>query len=339
MKSLLAVRCPPRWVSQLAVNPYRQKLWPGLVSLHQVDRHLFPCDAAYQDTPSESEREPVVKLLNEIIERHNVTHALVTQKLLWYSDVVEQVYRARGVDLTWCEMFFDYRAIFDRSGLHYCRRNDLEDYGGLPMEWGNPRFPRSDRQAQPAEMDRENLSQKLNASGGEIVVFGQVPHDMALREFPGLTYAEWLHQLFTRNPQTTFLFKHHPLAPTEGVEQHPNVRVVNENLRSLLLAFSYFAAFSSTTIFEGAILGKRFLTGGYHLLRGHSLQASRAEDLENARAKLAGQDDIQQNECLPRRRRLAFICNAYALRLDGLALVERLTRSSTDFFQGGFWRL
>jgi capsule polysaccharide export protein KpsC/LpsZ len=164
-----------------------------------------------------------------------------------------------------------------------------------------------------------------------IVVLGQVPHDMALVETPGLKYNDWLDAMFRNNLDTFFLFKHHPLAKTTlPLENYSNVMVINENIASLWAAFDHFAAYSSTTIFEGMDRGKKFATGGYHFCSGLTLQINTADGMKNLMEQLRAYE-IPEEAWM---RRQTFMCNHYSVPMSSPRLWDRMTMPSQKFFGG-----
>ena len=152
---------------------------------------------------------------------------------------------------------------------------------------------------------------------------------MAVKEYPGLSYYEWLDALFRNNLKTFFLFKHHPLAKTEiPLQSYSNVQVIDENIASLWDTFNLFAAFSSTTIYEGMARGKKFATGGYHFCSGLTLDVHTAEAAKNLMEQLQAYQ-IPQEAWL---RRQLFLCNHYAIHIASPRLWDRMTMTSEQFF-------
>jgi hypothetical protein len=328
------VRMASPWMSYIDKNPALTAL-PKLVvgQIRDMDKpHLAVCTGKNWVVCNHQvigeQRNRVYRELVEMFTVHEIRYVVATQKLLWYSDVLEQVCRDLKIELTWCEIFFDDRIIMDRTGLQYCKDNDIHYESTIkPAE---PILPKKTRLKQPSSMPAAELLTKLKVvkSDETVVVLGQVPHDMALRQFPGLSYPEWLHAIFTHNHGTTFLFKHHPQAPTAGIEKYSNVRVINEGLDSLWGAFSLFASFSSTTIFEGMIRGKKFATGGYHFCSGLTPTVHSTAEAKGLVEKLRAHETPQEAWT----RRLTFICNHYTIPLTSPNLWKRMTTTSEQYF-------
>jgi hypothetical protein len=316
--SVLIARWPPAWVALAA--PLLRKRYGTIVVLTQNPAEYPEADYVYRDAPVPSDPRPSEKIVDMLLNVAKVELVVTVQKLLWYSDILERRAADLGIPLVWTEAFFDQRIIVDKVGLQYCRDNELVHETGFGRL--EPLLPGRTREPQPA-------SGHLPAGPDDVFVFGQVPYDMALVQYPGLGYEAWLDRLFLSRPDTTFWFKHHPVAPTPGLERHPNVRVVDVPLALAFEACRRFAAFSSTTIFEGMCRGKWFVTGGHHFCSGHGLSVEAPDPGDGS--WLDRLIDHRPDPDLVRQR-LAFVCNAYTQPLDSPALIERFDLPSQPFF-------
>jgi hypothetical protein len=331
---LAIVRVPVAWAPLFAENPTLKgipQLWTGQEDEKLYKQHCSGPDwhhyrhSVMPSAPAKARRELVSLFMG-----YHVDYALVCQKLLWYSNLVEEVCQELGIPLVWCENFFDNRLILDRVGLQYCRDNEMYFESVVKPE---PLMELSGRtrQKQPDTLTVDELMIKLQipVPTEPVVVLGQVPHDMALVEYPGLPYYEWLDALFRNNLETYFLFKHHPLAKTEiALQNYANVQVIDENIATLWDAFSLFVSFSSTTIYEGMVRGKKFATGGYHLCSGLTLEIPTAESMKHLGEQLEAFQFRQ--EAWIRRR--TFLCNHYAIHISDPRLWKRITTTSEQFF-------
>jgi hypothetical protein len=330
---LAIVRLPRVWMLLIDQNP-------ALKSVRKLFTGQEPYDLCRQTCPGPMwtvhfhsvkglKHARVYHEIKSLFHRCKVSHALVTQRLLWYSVLVERVCRELGIQLTWCEVFFDDRIIMDRQGLQYCKDNDIhyEAIGSAEL----PLLPQKTRQPQPTTMPPEALRAKLGVVDlpNTVVVMGQTPYDMAVKEYPWVGYEAWLDALFRNNLSTWFLFKHHPQAKTPGIENYSNVRVIDESLESLWGAFDLFASFSSTTIFEGMIRGKKFATGGYHFCSGLSLPVHTAVEARNLVERLKAYSIPTEAW----NRRLFFVCNRYTVPLNSPRLWERMNKPSKKYFE------
>lgn len=330
---LAIVRLPSAWMPYFTDNPALRDIPKLCTGQEAFDLYHQNCPgpnwSVYRHNVAPGCSDQAYRELLRLFSAYKIRYALVAQKLIWYSDLVEKACLELGIQLVWCECFFDDRIILDRVGLQYCKENEIHFESVVKPAPLLPLTGRT-RQAQPAALTTEELMAKLQipVPGEPVVVLGQVPQDMALKEYPGLSYVDWLDALFRNNLSTYFLFKHHPLMKTPGIERYSNVQVIDENIETLWNSFQLFAAFSSTTIFEGMTRGKKFVTGGYHLCSGLTLEVLIASQA----SKLVEQLHAYQ---LPREawlRRQMFLCNYYAIPMSSSRLWERITTSSEQFF-------
>lgn len=265
------------------------------------------------------------------LKHHNISHVLACQRLIWYSNIIEELCSELQLPLTWCELFFDNRIIVDKAGLQYCAKNDIHfESVGVPSD---PELPTATRLRQPEGLAKEVIYKQYDVGDPDdvVVVLGQTPFDMSLLEYPMDCYEQWLDKLFKSNPKTKFLFKHHPICETISARKYPNVHEISENLYSLYTAFNNFAAFSSTTIFEGLIRRKKFVTGGYHLCSGKGLTIEpgiTGTYLSGITKQL--KEHVIPEEAL--QRRIWFLCNRYSIPLASPVLADRIVMTSEEFF-------
>jgi hypothetical protein len=330
---LAIVRLPRIWMPLIDANPALKHIPKLFTGQEPLDLCKKTCSGktwtVHHHKVTNLKHVRVYQEILALFRQYKVSHALVTQRLLWYSQLVGQVCKELGIQLTWCECFFDDRIIMDRLALQYCKDNDIKYEVIGPLE--PPLLPKKTRQPQPATLAPEELRAKLGVTdpANTVVVLGQTYYDMAVVEFPWLNYGRWLEALFKANPKTQFLFKHHPQKATPLIETYKNVRVINESLESLWGAFDLFASFSSTTIFEGMIHGKKFATGGYHFCSGVSMPVHAPEEATNLVERLKAYT-IPTDAW---NRRLFFICNRYTVPLVSPHLWERMNKPSKQYFE------
>jgi len=339
---LLLVRIFGHWSAQIAKNPEIAKnyetvalCWAGA---HGYDPSNFA--GLYQgiDHGGPGAPEGIVALTREIIQKHNVRKCIILTPLYWFSNAVKEALDEAEVDTIWSEVFPDNRIILDRAGCQYTADNDIVRHApAFPDVPADP--PKSTRFRQPDARTPAEIRAAAKIENGQpvVVVLGQVPGDHALLDTTGgMNYYRWLHSIFTKNPNTAFLFKQHPAgknnvnARTKNIEMYHNVRIVDESIFSLFLAFDAFAAFSSTAIMEGVIQGKAFATGGHHFINHPDLclRLSSPEDAENLYEKIRAfksDDDL-------RKRWIAFLTRGYTMRPSSPLLSQRLAVSSGQFF-------
>jgi hypothetical protein len=331
------IRIDPRWIYHLERNPalsQEYKMYIGQVTV--PDEISSSVNKGWDFIFHKADKIDAAKARAELkfwFEHHHITHVVTCQRLLWYSEMVESLCQELNLPLTWCELFFDNRIIMDRSGLQYCEKNDLhfESVGTLE----DPLFPSATRWTQP-ELAAPTLLYKAcrveSSDDDVVIVLGQTPYDMSLREYPQVCYEQWMDDLFNSNPKTKFMFKHHPSCETLAAKRYPNVFDIHANLVSLFNAFDRFASYSSTTIFEGLIRRKKFVTGGYHFCSGKGLTIEPGI----TGTYLSGITEQLKAHVIPEealQRRLWFICNRYTVPLSSPRLVDRITLSSEEFFK------
>lgn len=332
---LLIARLDPRRTAALAANPaLLAEFGPPVVVAQTLTPEVWDpvrplCREVYLDLPDASKPHTSRDLLDSVVRQHDVGYVLAPQKLLWYSDVLQRVAAHYQVQLVWTEAFFEDRMIFDRAGLQYCESNDLHTYWLKPSP--PPRPMDTARERQPAAAIRSAILAKYRLAGdaNPVVVLGQTPYDMSLVQYPWVGYRPWLTALLKNNPETTFLFKHHPLAETPGVAAH-NLVVVDEAIDALLSEFSLFASFSSTTIFQGAMRGRAFATGGYHLMDRCGLDVPVTSP--GACRGVADQLRAHRPDPTLLAQRVGFIQHRYTIQLGSPDVLRRLKLTSDEYF-------
>lgn len=345
MKStLLAVRLPPRMLAELHDCPGILDRFRILaIGQHSEEEVRFAARGRpinyLQDWPDESDREATAALYRGLLASCNVSHAIIAQPLLWYSNVVDSVlddwrFGPRPVRRFWLEAYFD-RAYLDELGALYTPENEVREFETAAAPEGFPR-PVS-KFEQPAARGAESLWSEFGGPERVVVVFGQVPDDMSLVIPDGeLGYFEWLDAIFAGNPETPFLFKHHPKMRT-ALPAYPNVVEIDVDVLSLTSAYRYAAAFSSTVIVEGCARGCLFATGGHHAMFGHTLPIRTRVDAPGLVGNLAAVEP--DDEAIVRR--LGFLERCYSVRLSDPCVLDRLTidrRHVVDWYAARAWR-
>jgi len=330
LPGLLVARVLDGWTATIAKNVQDRfrTVYAGLEL--NPDPAVIGCPVyKHPGTPPWDE---VSELGRRIAREHGITHAILLTPLHDWSEALRVGLADHGVQIVWAEVFPGLKLLLDRAGAQYTHDNDIYRHAAaFPVVSADTMI--GTRFAQPKMRMPKAVRFAADVEDGEepVVVFGQVDSDNALKDTKDvLPYAEWLDALFTRNPETTFLFKHHPAKRTPGIEKYPNVSTVDENLYSLFLTFQKFAAYNSTVILEGTIQGKVFATGSFHFTDHPAihLQIRRAEDAENLEQKLgAFQRDPGETA-----RRLGFITRAYALKPNDPYVGDRLTLPSGEYF-------
>lgn len=279
------------------------------------------------------------RFLRRVLEEHKITHVLISQPLLWYSEVAATVCREFGVEqVTWFEDFLGGAHIYDKLGGPYTAHNEIQKFSEqMPVQ--EPLIPAATRFQQPVVKTPDEIVKTYGTDPEKtVVVFGQTEWDMSLAEHEGrLPYEDWIRTLIRSNPGMTFLFKDHPSYKTRGVSELArelvlgrNVQLYTESIWPTFQTFRHFASYSSTVILEGAFAGKRFITGGRHFLDDPelSLVATGADQLAGACARAR---EFKVNE-LKLRSYLSFITRFYTMVPTDSRLTARLTTSSEEFF-------
>lgn len=283
--------------------------------------------------------EPEMADLKAYIKEHNVSTLLTTH--FPPGDLI-----GCGADVIYCEAFLGREGLFDRVGYHFTPDNEIRKFVDATPVLPVREIPNWTKIAQPADITRAQLFAKYRIEGfKQIVIMGQEAGDKSLiySHHKSLkNYEEFLHKVVTRNLDTTFIYKPHPVYSTTKQDQagqmafmgdYKNVIMVNESLGTLFGAFDRFVAFSSTTIFEGLARGKKFATAGCHLCDDErlTLRIDTDEKFQGLFERL-GEFAIDEQV---RARYMSFILNYYAIPLDDPRVLSRITRTSEQYFKGG----
>jgi len=282
--------------------------------------------------------EPMKEEARGIMSRYPLSLVVLLTPLYWYSEAIRQVADEKGIPIMWAEIFPGGKVVFDRIGCQYTRDNEIIRYAdSAPLT--DPEFPDSTRFTQPTQRMPYEMRADYNPDNKPcVVVFGQIPQDHSLMDTNGgIGYYEWLDAVFRQNPDTLFLFKQHPHwkananVRTTNIETYANVREVDESIWSLFPSFDAFASYSSTCIFEGAIQGKVFATGGLHYLNhpGLCMRIVRPDQASDLYEKLRA---FRLDESLLKNR-LSFVTRRYALKPTSPLVGDRFKLTSEEFFK------
>lgn len=275
-------------------------------------------------------------LVTQIVRERDITHAVVLTPYSEYGEETAKTLLRLRVPFLWSEVFPGGKILFDRLGCQYTEKNEIETFEAI-VPVIDPELPIGTRFPQPDRCPAAELSGRYGNRA--VAVFGQVPTDNSLKNQSGrLPYYEWLDLLIRKNPDTTFVFKHHPAssanpkALTVGIEAYPNVKVMSESVDSMFEAFKGCAAYGSTTILEGVSRGTPFLTGGRHFMDSPALvvRADTEVGTDNVLDRLLG----FKPEPAALRRRLSFLTRHYAMNPLDERVLDRILLSSEDFFGG-----
>lgn len=325
---LLLVRVPPSLASAISLNPAVCERWD--VSLVDDGRNA-PAPglhkAVFGIKPADS-----FETVSKLIAEQPISHAIILTPYSVFGEGAVRALEQRKIPFLWSEVFPGNRLLLDRLGCQYTDPNEIS-YESRILQL-DPDLPIGSRFPQPQDKPIDALH-KIHGKDA-VVVFGQVPNDHSLLHQPAPSYPEWLDLLFTSNPSTRFLFKHHPIHAhnpmglTPGIGCYPNVRVINESIHSLFKAYDAFAAYGSTTVLEGVALGLSFATHGRHFADRSDL-VLRVSSPSAAKDLLGKLRSFKPN--LPSlRRRLSFLTRYYAFRPNDPRIATRILLSSEAFF-------
>jgi len=267
--------------------------------------------------------------IREIIRKHGITHAIIAQKRNDMADDTFAVCVAEGVKCLWAERFFDDKLILDYSGLQYEPVNDMVLYEHM-AQVGPVDHPKENREAQPDAKTNDEIYEKYGRD--KVVIFGQLPRDKSIdNNTSGLSYNRFLEEITVRNDPDDLLFKPHPLyANIPAAIDRAKIQLCEENLYSLLCSYDAFVSFSSTTIFEAVMYGKKVITGGYHLCSGGQIcvEATKSDDLYAIKRRLAGFTPCEDS----RLSRMSFVTNYYAVSMNSSRLADKLIMRPEEFY-------
>lgn len=326
---LLLVRLGPQAAASIARNPsIAERFRVVTIDQQPIDAYeraghdVFA--AALEDRPYPDRPERTRWLLERHVAAFRPAVAIVSQPLLWYSEVAADVLRGAGARVFFSEQTLGERLFIDERGAPYCPENEIPRWWRA-REWEPCEIPGGTKLGQPQPRTAEGIWQRYGIEKGArpLVLFLQVPGDMAVERAPWDYYLPWVRALILRNPQLTILAKHHPSARTP-LPAAPNLIEVDESVASLFEAFTRFASYSSTVILEGVIGNRVFITGGFH---------PSAVLLPPARAGDADPYGLDGWPCPhDREQLLRFLFGRYALAPDDPRLGRRLTVSAAEWY-------
>lgn len=332
---ILLCRMGSQKAAELASNPWLSEEYDFItldqqpLDSYEQYRHLFV--ACYEDRPYFADKERTARQLDMLFKGWKPRYTVVTQPLMWYSNIVSDTCTANDCKVIYGESAFDGQWILDKIGIQYSEYNEIQSYSDnwCREDWKPPKVT---RQGQPDPLPTESIRQRYEQHTDArpvVAVFGQCPTDMSLVMYPEIHYYEWLHDLF-QNKGIYYIFKHHPLALTEGIERYDNVKVANENVISLLSTYKRCAAYSSSVIYEGVALGCHFMTGGYHLFSGSECCVetdSPGSSVANFLLyNLGNQFDVD--------KRMSFLQNKYFVNLLSKRCYDKITLSPEEYYSG-----
>jgi hypothetical protein len=328
--TLLAVRLPPTMLADLHACPgIRDRFNILAIGQHDEAEIRFAADGKainyLRDWPHEGAREATHALYRAIRDSCRVTHAIIAQPLHWYSNEARDGLLEGDAffpRIFWLESYFE-RAFLDEVGCPYMADNEVVRYAHECISQPIRRRQRS-KFDQPEALRPAELYELLGPTENAVVVYGQVPGDMALADTSGgMPYEDWIDAIVRSNPQTRFLFKHHPLMRTELAPRPNLVEIGDYDTLSLLEAYPLAAAYSSTVIVEAVMRGVKIATGGHHALAGLVPRITKAADA----AHLIPQLDHWE-KALDMARiadRISFLEHRYSVRLSDPDALVRLT--------------
>lgn len=332
MSGLLIVRGAPHVAGRLASNPTVRAAFDRIVALGQApvggyDPWVHALDATIEDRALPDRPDRTRRLVEALIGGWGITHAIIMQPGIWYSQIAGEVCDAMGVRKLWGEGAWDGKIILDPVGMVYLPEWDGERHeAAVQLEeeiTASPRVP------QPPDESPEALRFRLGLRESDRVVpvFLQVPQDQAVA-VPGeggTGYYAWLDGLFEQNPDVVFIAKQHPLGATPGVERYPNVRPAGDCSTASLLRLAGtgpVASYSSSCIVEALAdePTRVVITGGWHAARRLTLHlgSNTGFDYVMGRAR----HDARRSVAISRR--LAAVVNHYALRPDDPRILPRV---------------
>lgn len=294
----------------------------GQDALPDLPAHCRP-DVQMRDWPCEPDPTASLHFYRDLLAGLRITHALVCQPLLWYSDQVATACAEAGVRLTWCEQCLDGKVGFDSQGGQYTERNDLT-YDSL--------FPASAPAAfatKHPQPDHVSLGRDEDA----LVVWGQLPWDMSLMAHHGTPYKQWMDAALAQPGRV--LYKRHPLlSPDEDPVVVPSsAEVISAHVDDLLALTPWHAAFSSTVILEGLAQGCFFATGGRHFADDWRWVVSGPPtDKLLERMRYQASCRIARDEA-SLARRISFVRNEWMLPGDDPRVFARVRDDADTYFK------
>jgi len=323
----------PDMVDQLRRCPGMLDYFDRIVSVGQDPRHDL---RDWVTDGDEAQQARTYRLYRELAANLQVTHAIVSQPLMWYAEAAASALREAGVRVFWTERYFD-KAILDEIGCQYTADSELARYGDAFTAmrlWERS----GTREAQPPPAPPEALWAKYGPPRNVVPIFGQVPTDRALADTSGgMTYADWLYAIVAINPAVQFLFKQHPIARTE-LPALPNIVEVDEHVHSLIDAYpNAIASFSSTVIIEAMGRLQRappvVFTGGHHFMSGLTFRLRDPPQAALVTTRLQKGFALNTEYRRAVRRRLSFVEDRYTMRLDDVVTLQRLIAAPGAAFE------
>ncbi|MFA5015372.1 MAG: hypothetical protein WC549_07520, partial [Actinomycetota bacterium] len=280
----------------------------------------------------------------QVLKENNISIAIIAQKLFRYSTIMEEACKNNGVKVIWAEAFFDDKLVYDHTGLQYDCPNDIYKYvNKVHMGSNSIDLPKSTRENQPETLTKVEVFKKYSLDDAKkyIVILGQLLWDMSILKSVNKhikSYDDYIDLIATNNPDTIFLFKHHPyytynrsmVETSKYAKEYANIIEINESLETLFGAFDCFTAFSSTTVLEGVIKNKKFATIGYHYCNNDKLviQLRTNDKVKDLYTRIK---DFRINEEV-REKYLNFICNYYAVAYDSDKLYHKIVKDPEDYY-------
>lgn len=300
--------------------------------------------------PQLNERKEIEieNLCRHILTENKIELVLNAQPLHPYNTIMAKICKELKIRCINTETFCDDKWLFDEIGCQYVCPNEIYRFidkininSNIPID-----LPRSTRQPQPPMITQQQFFKKYNLSPAAkyIVLLGQLMWDMSVKKSVNVniqTYEQYIDLVLRSNPDITFIVKNHPIYLSTGkynevrfIKQYPNVVIVNESIDTLFSVFDYFTSFSSTTVFEGIIHGKKFATMGFHFCNTDQLvlqlrSNKTATKLYNRLVKL-------QLSSKAKERYLRFVCNYYTIDLSSPKLYNRLILTPDEYYRQNY---
>ena len=275
--------------------------------------------------------------IKNIIEDHKITHAIIAQKLNDMAEATYEVCKEMGVKCIWGEVFFDDKLILDYNGLQYTPDNDIMRYAD---SWKGKEIdlPKTTRQPQPEGiLSYAQLQEKYSLKGNEIVIIGQVPHDMALKHslLGELNYDEFIKNVAENNPENEIIFKPHPQsnAYEMGLHRYKNIKIVKESLETYFNCFDDYVMFSSTVGLEALIRNKKVAVCGYGMVTNDKLSVliKSLEDFKDIKNKLRQFKICEETKT----RWLSFLTTRYAVDMNKPEFTHKLLLIAEEYYANG----
>lgn len=249
-----------------------------------------------------------------------------------------------GIKYMFFEAFLGDNKVFDRAGFHYSPDNEIKRYVDK-VKMRNIAIPDYTKIKQPEKIGRREFFKKyeIPEEGKYIVILGQELGDKSLLHSKNKDvkdYRDYIHCIVTSNPDVCFLFKPHPAYYTikkhlqndmDFINQYQNIKFINENIHSLFEIFDKFTAFSSTTIFEGLMRGRKFATVGHHFCDDSRvvLEMTDRNSFDNLYEKL----EVFTIDEDARKKYMNFLLNYYSINLDSPRVVDRIEKTSNEYME------